>query len=91
MKLRIAPKTLPLCALVIIPQIMFVGGMIAKIKHIAQLKPKYLFVLAIIHSLNKKIFVQLLYKNCRFLSTQFFIVIKIMCLFIYMYLFQKVC
>lgn len=54
MKLRIAPKTLPLCALVIIPQIMFVGGMIAKIKHIAQLKPKYLFVLAIIHSLNKK-------------------------------------
>ena len=49
---RIIPRIFPLCALVIIPQITFVTGMIANIKQTTQLRPKYLFVLAIILSLN---------------------------------------
>ena len=47
-KFKIAPKILPLCTLVMMPQITLVTGMIAKIKQIIQSNPKYLFELAII-------------------------------------------
>ncbi len=77
---RITPKILPLCALVIIPQMIFVGVMIAKIKQTIQLRPKYLFVLAInsfsFFYIQISIYANLLYKTCRNLSTLLFILYK---------------
>lgn len=50
MMLRSNPNQAPLCALVMIPKIMFVGGIIAKIKQTIQSNPKYLLAFAILKS-----------------------------------------
>ena len=49
-RLRTKPNQAPLCALVITPKITLVTGIIAKIKQTIQLRPKYLFALAIMKS-----------------------------------------
>ena len=49
-KLRIAPNQAPLWILAIIPKSTLVNGIIAKIKQTIQLRPKYLFALAIMKS-----------------------------------------
>ena len=60
---------MPLWTLVIIPQMMFVTGIIAKIKHTNQPKPKYLFEdFAILPSPLKNIVIKL-YELCRVLSS----------------------